>query len=47
MTFLLKLKSRSLKCETPTGDDGEPCHGLLEKILKLAITVTHQQLVFG
>lgn len=43
---LLKLKIRPLWYETPTGDDGKPDHGLLEKILKLAIAVARRQVVF-
>jgi hypothetical protein len=44
---LLKLRVRPLWYSTPEGVDGKPDHSLLEQILKLAIAVARQQVVFG
>lgn len=43
---LLQLKIRPLWYATPTDAEGKPDHGLLEKILKLAIAVAGRQVVF-
>lgn len=43
---LLQLKIRPLWYATPLDTDGEPNHGLLEQILKLAIAVASRQVVF-
>ncbi len=44
---LLHLKVRPIWYSTPLSSDGGPDHGMLEKILKLAIAVARKQVVLG
>ncbi|WP_126968489.1 SIR2 family protein [Xanthomonas arboricola] len=43
---LLQLKIRPIWYSVPVGDDGKPDHSLLEQLLRLAIAIAQQQVVF-
>ncbi|HRI57956.1 MAG TPA: SIR2 family protein, partial [Anaerolineae bacterium] len=43
---LLNLKVRPIWYPTPQSNDGKPDHGMLERILRLAIAMSRRQVVF-